>query len=75
MSTPLCHQQLRRAAERICALILYGDYPRVDIEIEQTALKRRVRDELPDKLELYEMVYESRFRRLWNQWRREDPML
>ena len=67
--------ELQRAADRICALILTDDYPRIDIEIERANLKRRVRERMPDKLELYEMVYERRFCRLWNQWRREDPML
>ena len=28
-------QELRRAAERICVLILTDDYPKVDIEIEK----------------------------------------
>ncbi len=63
--------ELRRAAERICALILIEDYPKIDIEIEKANLKRRVRELFPDKVALYEMIYESRFRRLWEQWR--DP--
>ncbi len=63
-------QELKRAAERICALILIDDYPEIDIEIEKANLKRRVREMFPDKVRLYEMIYESRFRRLWEQWRR-----
>jgi hypothetical protein len=73
MNEPFTATELKRAAERICALILTDDYPRIDIEIEQAQLKRRVRERMPEKLELYEMVYESRFRRLWDQWRRESP--
>ena len=61
--------RFRRAAERICALILTEDYPAIDIEIEKANLMRRVRELLPEKVELYRMVYESRFRRLWEQWR------
>jgi hypothetical protein len=64
-------QELKRAAERICVLILIDDYPRIDIEIEKANLKRRVREMFPDKVRLYEMIYESRFRRLWEQWRQE----
>jgi hypothetical protein len=64
-------QELKRAAERICALILIDDYPKIDIEIEKANLKRRVREIFPDKVYLYEMIYESRFRRLWEQWRQE----
>lgn len=71
--TPADHdqaaQELKRAAERICALILTDDYPKIDIEIEKANLKRRVREIFPDKVQLYEMIYESRFRRLWEQWR------
>ena len=62
-------EEIRRAAERICALILTDDYPAIDIEIEKANLKRRVREILPEKVDLYQMVYESRFRRLWEQWR------
>ncbi len=61
--------ELRLAAERICTLILTADYPEIDIEIEKANLKRRVRALFPDKVGLYEMIYESRFRRLWEQWR------
>ncbi len=68
-------EEIKRAADRISTLILFGDYPRVDIEIEQAKLKRRVRDLMPDRLLWFEMVYASRFRRLWNQWRNEEPML
>lgn len=65
--------ELQRAADRISTLILYGDLPRIDIEIECANLKRRVRERMPEKLELYEMIYERRFRRLWDQWRRTAP--
>ena len=74
MSEDRVAAEIQRAADRICTLILFGDYPRVDVEIERTNLKRRVRELLPDRVELFEMVYESRFRRLWNQWRDEEPM-
>jgi hypothetical protein len=63
-------EEIQRAAERICALILTEDYPAIDIEIEKANLMRRVRELLPEKVELYRMVYESRFRRLWEQWRK-----
>lgn len=64
-------EELKHAAERICTLILTDDYPDIDIQIEQANLKRHVRAVFPDKVEVYEMIYESRFRRLWEQWR--DP--
>ena len=64
-------EELKHAAERICTLILTDDYPDIDIQIEKASLKRRVREIFPDKVQVYEMIYESRFRRLWEQWR--DP--
>lgn len=64
-------EELKHAAERICTLILTDDYPDIDIEIEKANLKRHVRATFPDKVRVYEMIYESRFRRLWEQWR--DP--
>jgi hypothetical protein len=62
-------EELKHAAERICTLILTADYPDIDIQIEKANLKRHVRAVFPDKVEVYEMIYESRFRRLWEQWR------
>jgi hypothetical protein len=60
--------ELQRRAERITALILYSDYPPVDIEIEIRTLRRWVGEHLPERLDLFEMVYVSRFRRLQEQF-------
>jgi hypothetical protein len=60
---------LRRAADRISSLILYSDYPWVDIAIEIEKLREMVAEEFPDKMELFEHLYVSRFERLWEQWR------
>ncbi len=60
--------ELQRRAEHVAALILYGDYPAVDIEIEIRNLRRWCAEHLPDRLELFEMVYVSRFRRLQEQF-------
>jgi hypothetical protein len=63
--------ELARAAERLAFLIVATDCPRIDVEIERANLRRRCQALFPDKMELYEMVYESRFSRLWQQFR--DP--
>ena len=63
--------ELRRLADRICFLILSTDYPEIDIEIEKTELRQRCRELFPDRMDLYEMIYESRFRRLWQQFRED----
>ena len=61
---------IRRGADRICSLILMSDYPEIDIEIE----KSRLRDLFltlfhEERLYLYQIIYESRFNRLRQQFR------
>ena len=60
---------LSRQANRICEMIVSGDVPQIDIEIQQTALREAVARTFPDKQALYQLLYESRFRRLWQQFR------
>ncbi len=62
-------EQLRRAADRVCSLILISDYPAIDIEIEKGRVRELAEELFPDRMDLYEMIYESRFRRLWEQFR------
>jgi len=61
--------ELSRGAERVCFLIVATDCARIDVDIERANLRRRCQEIFPDKMELYEMVYEGRFRRLWEQFR------
>ena len=62
-------QRLQRAASRVCQLILREDYPAIDIEIAKEQVRELAEELFPDRMALYEMIYESRFRRLWQQWR------
>ena len=64
-------RSLQRQADRICEMIVTGDTPLIDIEIQQTALREALARAFPDKQALYQLLYESRFRRLWQQFRRE----
>jgi hypothetical protein len=59
-------------ADTICILIVASDLPEIDIEIEKNKLRVEVEEKWPDKLRLYEMIFESRFDRLWKQWRNND---
>ena len=74
-SDSLLAAELRRKADRICALIVGSDYPDIDIEIEVRALRRWCRDKLPDRLELFDMIYGSRFRRLRQQFRQPQTSI
>jgi hypothetical protein len=65
-------RELSRAADRLAFLIVATDCPRVDIDIQRVELRRRCRTLFPDKMELFEMIYESRFKRLWEQFRAEQ---
>ena len=60
---------LQRQADRICEMIVSGEVPQIDIEIQQSALREAIARTFPDKQALYQLIYESRFRRLWQQFR------
>jgi hypothetical protein len=62
-------RELQRMADRVCVLILSSDLPAVDIEIEKAKARERCLELYPDREQLYEMVYESRFQCLWEQFR------
>lgn len=63
---------LQRQADRICEMIVSGEAATIDIEIQQAALREAVARAFPDKQALYQLLYESRFRRLWQQFRQEE---
>jgi hypothetical protein len=58
-------------ADRVCVLILSSDLPVIDIEIEKNKVREFCLEVCSDKEQLYEMIYESRFQRLWDQFRDE----
>ena len=64
-------EELARRADRISALILYSDMPMIDVEIEIERLRGHCRERFPESLDLFGMVYESRWRRFREQgWAR-----
>ena len=58
--------------DRVSVLIISSDLPAIDIEIEKNKVRARCLELYPDREQLYEMVYESRFQRLWEQFRCES---
>lgn len=65
-------RELRRRADAITWSILYSDLPRIDVDFEIARLRDWVEAHLPDRLQLFEMVYEARWERLRAQgWARE----
>ncbi|MEN8264616.1 MAG: hypothetical protein ABFR82_14270 [Nitrospirota bacterium] len=61
--------EIRRMADRISSLIVSTDYLMIDIEIEKQKLQDLISDLFPDKIELYDLIYEPRFNRLKEQFR------
>ena len=62
-------REIRTMADRIASLIVGSDYPMIDIEIEKQTLRERISELFPDKIDLYDLIYEPRFRRLKEQFR------
>ncbi len=62
-------RELASMADFVCRLIVATDYPEVDVMIERCKVRARCEELFPDRLDLYDMIYESRFDRLWEQWR------
>jgi len=67
--------ELRRRGDALTWTILYSDLPRIDVDIAIAGLRDWVRRHLPDRLELFEMVWAARWERLrdqgWERTRRE----
>jgi hypothetical protein len=60
---------LGQRADVLCRMILSSECPDVDVAIERGRLRELAETLFPDRMELYEMIYESRFDRLWEQFR------
>jgi hypothetical protein len=62
-------REFQRMADRVSVLILSTDLPEADIAIEKAKVRERFAQLYPDRMDVFEMVYESRWRRLWEQFR------
>jgi len=62
-------REITTMADRIAFLITGSDYPLIDIYIEEQKLRERISELFPDKIDLYDLIYEPRFRRLKEQFR------
>lgn len=62
-------KEIQDQAQLICQMILDEGTSDVDIEIAKKKLREKVEAYFPDKLETYQMIYEARFKRFWEQFR------
>lgn len=63
---------LQRKADRISSEILDLNYSAVDIQIHIEKLREDFKEHFPGKSALFSMIYEARFRRLWEQFRQSE---
>ena len=65
-------KEIQHDAQLICQMILNPECAEVDIEIAKEQLEEKVKKLFPDKINTYKMIYESRFDRLWEQFRSQE---
>jgi hypothetical protein len=63
------YRAFQRHVDRLCVLIVASDCSEREIDIERLHLRVQAAGLFPDKMRLYERIYESRFRRLREQFR------
>ena len=63
------YRNFQRHVDRLCLLIVASDCSDREIDIDRLHLRVQAATLFPEKMPLYEMVYESRFRRLRQQFR------
>ena len=61
--------QIKKAQDEIVFHIISNEYAQIDIEIEKEKFKELITKLFPDKSHLYELIFEPRFKRLWEQFR------
>jgi hypothetical protein len=69
---PPLAERLKRESHRICAMILNSDVERIDVLLQINQMREMCLAEAPEKAELFDAIYTSRFDRLWGQWRGAD---
>jgi hypothetical protein len=63
------YRNFQRHVDRLCFLIVATDCSEREIDIERLHLRVQTMNLFPDKIVLYDLIYESRFRRLRQQFR------
>ena len=61
--------ELGRMSDRVCAVILNQRCSEAEVEAEIERMREEVLGRYPHRADLFEMIYESRFRRLREQFR------
>ncbi len=64
-------KELKQRVNALCEEIKAGISPREFLKKEK-AIKDFARRRYPEKAELYDLIYRSRFKRIWKQFRQMD---
>jgi hypothetical protein len=68
-SNEQAYRNFQRHVDRLCFLIVASDCPDREIDIERLHLRVQAMHLFPDKIPLYDLIYERRFQRLREQFR------
>lgn len=60
---------LQRHADRVASMIVTSSYTDLECALAERELRMEFLSLLPDRMELYDLIYTSRFRRLREQFR------
>ena len=60
---------LQRQADRVASMIVTSSYTDLECALAEREVRMECLHLLPDRMELFDLVYSSRFRRLWEQFR------
>ncbi len=62
-------QVLQRMADRVASMIVTSSYTDLDCALAERELRSECLSLFPDRMDLYDLIYTSRFRRLREQFR------
>lgn len=65
--------ELKTHIDKVCFYIVSTDYSAIDIKIEASKARERCERLFPGKGYLFDLIYGSRFKRLWRQFRGSTP--
>jgi hypothetical protein len=65
----LAYRSFQQQVDRLCFLIVATNCSDREIDIERLNLRTQAMHLFPEKIQLYDWIYESRFRRLRQQFR------
>jgi hypothetical protein len=66
------YRNFQHRIDRLCSLIVASDCTEREIDIERLHLRVQAMRLFPGKMPLYDLIYESRFRRLREQFRADS---